>query len=58
LKLKLKIEIEIESDIDFFFFKVPRVFIKGKCIGGGNETSSLHKSKKLGNMLRDAGAIV
>merc|ERR1712156_1046207 len=37
---------------------VPRVFIAGKCIGGGNETSALHKSKQLAQMLRAAKAIV
>lgn len=37
---------------------VPRVFINGKCIGGGNETASLHKSGELESLLRSAGAIV
>jgi len=37
---------------------VPRVFIGGKCIGGGNETSALHQSKKLVQLLRAAKAIV
>jgi len=37
---------------------VPRVFIKGECIGGGNETSSAHKSGVLERKLRAAGAIV
>jgi glutaredoxin 3 len=41
---------------------VPRVFIGGECIGGGNETASLHRSPdgattKLGVKLKDAGAI-
>ncbi|XP_013378691.1 glutaredoxin-1 [Lingula anatina] len=30
---------------------VPRVFINGKCIGGGNETEALHRSGKLKGML-------
>jgi len=37
---------------------VPRVFIAGTCIGGGNETSSAHKSGQLEQKLRAAGAIV
>ena len=37
---------------------VPRVFINGKCIGGGNETSSAHQSGELEKLLRSAGAIV
>ena len=40
------------------FFQVPRVFIGGKFIGGGNETAELHRSKKLGKMLKVIGAIV
>jgi glutaredoxin-related protein len=39
-------------------FQVPRVFIGGKFIGGGNETSELHRSKKLAPMLKKIGAIV
>jgi glutaredoxin 3 len=35
---------------------VPRVFIGGKCIGGGSETYSLHNQGKLVPMLKDAGA--
>lgn len=30
---------------------VPRVFIRGECIGGGSETKSLYKSGKLKTML-------
>merc|ERR1712071_92336 len=30
---------------------VPRVFIKGQCIGGGTETKNLYKSGKLEQML-------
>merc|ERR1719237_1052560 len=37
---------------------VPRVFIAGTCIGGGNETASAHKSGQLEQKLRAAGAIV
>jgi len=35
---------------------VPRVFVNGKCIGGGSETYSLHNQGKLVPMLREAGA--
>ncbi|KAK2163850.1 hypothetical protein LSH36_73g01000 [Paralvinella palmiformis] len=30
---------------------VPRVFIKGKCIGGGDETMAAHQSGKLKQLL-------
>ena len=36
---------------------VPRVFIGGKFIGGGDETVAAHKAGKLDKMLRDARAI-
>jgi len=36
---------------------VPRVFIGGKFIGGGDETMAAHKAGKLEKMLNDAGAI-
>ena len=36
---------------------VPRVFIGGKCIGGGDETSSLHENGQLGKLLKDVGAL-
>ncbi|XP_077978655.1 glutaredoxin-2, mitochondrial-like [Glandiceps talaboti] len=36
---------------------VPRVFVKGKCIGGGTETDDLYRSGKLEPMLRECGAI-
>jgi len=36
---------------------VPRVFISGSCIGGGDETMSLHRNKKLGGLLEKAGAL-
>ncbi|CAH1786345.1 unnamed protein product [Owenia fusiformis] len=34
---------------------VPRVFINGKCIGGGSETKSLHNAGKLIPMIEDCG---
>jgi glutaredoxin-related protein len=40
------------------FVKVPRVFIGGKFIGGGNETAELHRNKQLAKMLKDVGAIL
>ncbi|KAL9188697.1 hypothetical protein ACHAXT_007075 [Thalassiosira profunda] len=36
---------------------VPNVFVGGKSIGGGDETTALHREGKLEGMLRDAGAI-
>lgn len=36
---------------------VPRVFIKGKCIGGGSETRTLKDQGKLVPMLKEAGAL-
>ncbi|XP_033118050.1 glutaredoxin-like [Anneissia japonica] len=36
---------------------VPRVFIKGKCIGGGSETRDLKESGELENMLRECNAL-
>jgi glutaredoxin 3 len=36
---------------------VPRVFIGGKFIGGGDETMAAHKNGSLGKMLKDAGAL-
>jgi len=36
--------------------QVPRVFIGGKCVGGGSETWSLHNQNRLLPMLEDAGA--
>jgi len=36
---------------------VPRVFIGGKCIGGGDETMSAHRSGKLQGMLEEVGAL-
>ncbi len=36
---------------------VPRVFIEGKFIGGGQETTALDKQGKLQGMLKEAGAI-
>ncbi|UJR35005.1 hypothetical protein I4U23_027781 [Adineta vaga] len=37
---------------------VPRVFIQGKCIGGGDDTSALDKRGELERLLRNANAIV
>lgn len=36
---------------------VPRVFISGKCIGGGTETRTLKDQGKLVPMLKEAGAL-
>ena len=36
---------------------VPRVFIGGKCIGGGDETSTLHRNGQLATLLQNAGAL-
>lgn len=33
-------------------FQVPRVFINGKCIGGGDETQALEQSGKLSGLLQ------
>jgi glutaredoxin 3 len=37
---------------------VPRVFINGKCIGGGDDTSALDKKGDLERLLREAKAII
>jgi len=36
--------------------QVPRIFIGGKCVGGGSETWSLHNQNRLIQLLEDAGA--
>ncbi len=36
---------------------VPRVFIGGKCIGGGTETQELAQKGKLVTMLKEVGAL-
>jgi len=36
---------------------VPRVFIGGKCIGGGDETEAAHRSGKMQGLLESAGAL-
>ena len=36
---------------------VPRVFIGGKCIGGGDETQALHNKGQLEPLLKSVGAI-
>lgn len=45
---------QISSSVssNFFFFQVPRVFVGGKCIGGGTETKQLHKEGKLLDMVK------
>jgi len=35
----------------YFTFQVPRVFINGKCIGGGSEAQALDNSGELKRML-------
>ncbi|CAF4701923.1 unnamed protein product, partial [Rotaria sp. Silwood2] len=37
---------------------VPRVFINGKCIGGGDDTMALERRGDLERLLREAKAIV
>jgi len=36
---------------------VPRVFIEGNCIGGGDDTQALHESGELRRILEKAGVI-
>lgn len=36
---------------------VPRVFIRGKCIGGGDDTVAAQKNGRLEKMLKEAGVI-
>merc|ERR1712154_403056 len=36
---------------------VPRVFIGGKCIGGGDETQAMHNKGQLEPLLKSVGAI-
>jgi len=36
---------------------VPRVFIGGECIGGGDDTARLHESGKLLKLLEENGAL-
>ena len=36
---------------------VPRVFIGGKCIGGGDETMALHNNGQLESLLKNVGAL-
>ena len=36
---------------------VPRVFIGGKCIGGGDETQAMHNKGQLGPLLKSVGAL-
>lgn len=37
---------------------VPRVFIGGKCIGGGDETAAAHRNGNLKKWLEEAGALL
>lgn len=37
--------------------QVPRVFIGGKCVGGGSDVSELHERGELKNMLVSIGAL-
>ena len=41
----------------FVKLQVPRVFIKGECIGGGSEASAADSSGDLEKRLKAAGAI-
>ena len=43
------------NEIFDVFFQVPRVFIGGKCIGGGSEVMTLNSQDKLQPMLKEAG---
>ncbi|GAU98139.1 hypothetical protein RvY_09320 [Ramazzottius varieornatus] len=36
---------------------VPRVFINGKCIGGGDDTEKLDRNGELKKLLTDSGAV-
>ena len=46
----------IQYYLHISLFQVPRVFIGGKCIGGGSETWSLQNQNKLVPMMKEAGA--
>lgn len=35
---------------------MPRVFVGGKCVGGGTDVFTLHNQGKLVEMMKDAGA--
>ena len=41
----------------YCIFQVPRVFIDGKFVGGGDDVKQLQASGKLKPMLREAGAL-
>lgn len=53
----IKIETIILMTYLWFIFKVPRVFIGGKCIGGGDETAKLERDNKLKPALEACAAI-
>jgi len=62
LVVELDKENEIDQIRDYLKQKtgarsVPRVFIGGECIGGGDDTVRLDKEGKLKGMLEKAGAI-
>jgi len=40
-----------------FAYQVPRVFIGGKFVGGGDDVVALHSNGKLKTILEEAGAI-
>ena len=60
------LEIETRPDMDEILrymkkltgqSSVPRVFIGGKCIGGGDDVMALHQSKQLETMLKNVAAL-
>ncbi|KAL7670849.1 hypothetical protein ACOME3_005767 [Neoechinorhynchus agilis] len=36
---------------------VPRIFLDGKCVGGGSDVEKLHRDNKLSRMLADANVL-
>jgi len=61
------LDIDIRSDMDAIQSQmkqitggssVPRVFIGGKFVGGADDTVAAHKSGKLEQMLKEAGALL
>lgn len=49
--------ISILIQFHFVSFKVPRVFIDGKFIGGGDDTVKLDKNGELVRLLKEAGVL-